>query len=518
VPKRVLRFVLPILALAVAIYAISASSGDHGDQASAKAKAKRPSVVLIVMDEFPGDQLLGADGSIDAVRYPNFALLARTGTWFRNGSTTYDSTTVAVPEVLDSRLPRKVHGRGELPTYVGHPHSVYELFHRHGYRIVRSEEATSICPPRYCKGASTKRPAILPQLRKGRRARLDRFIDEVRPGRPTLYLKHVLLPHQPYEFLPSGKQTRSGPTDPVPNMNGPQGFGDPFLTDHNQQRLQLQIGYADHQLGRLFAKMRRNGTFDKSLIAVTADHGIAFEVGVKDRRKVTKGNIDEIAPVPFFIKAPGQTKGVTNSSYVRTVDLVPTIADILNFKVPYRADGRSAYSKATRRRHYMRMIKRGYNGAIKVSAKSLDRRRAALLARKIRLYGAGDIASLYTGIGPNRQLIGTSTAALHPTGLGKVRATVVGARAMRAVSARSLILPAQIAGPVKGGKAGGKRDVAVAVNGRIEAVGRTFYLRGSGQESFAMMVPERTLHSGRNSVEVYEVTAGGRGLQLIGRD
>ena len=90
-------------------------------------------------------------------------------------------------------------------------------------------------------------------------------------------------------------------------MNGPVGFGDRGLTDHNQQRLQLQIGFADHELGKLFAHMRANGTFNQALIAITADHGIAFEVGVKDRRTVTSRNIDEIAPVPLFIKAPGQT-------------------------------------------------------------------------------------------------------------------------------------------------------------------------------------------------------------------
>ena len=55
------------------------------------------------------------------------------------------------------------------------------------------------------------------------------------------------------------------------------------------------------------------------------------------------------------------------------------------------------------------------------------------------------------------------------------------------------------------------------MNGRIEAVGRTFYLRGSRQESFAVNVPESSLRPGRNSVEVFQVTNGGRTLQLIGR-
>jgi hypothetical protein len=318
-------------------------------------------------------------------------------------------------------------------------------------------------------------------------------------------------------FLPSGRQTRRGYQDPVPGMNSPPGFGDRFLSQHNHQRLLLQIGFADAELGRLFAKMRRDGTFDTSLIALTADHGMAFEVGVKDRRTVTGSNIDEIAPVPFFIKAPGQRHGRTDRSYVRTIDLVPTIADVLNLRLPYRAAGRSAFSRTTRKRRFVRMIKRDFSGTITVSARDMERRRRALVRRKLALFGSGDFRTLYTGIGPNRKLIGRRVSDLQPAPPGRVGATIVGARDMRDVRSGSLLMPTQVAGPVRGGASGARRDVAVAVNGQIEAVGRTFYLSGSRQESFAVMVPELAMRPGSNTVEVFEVLRGGARLRLIGR-
>src|ERR687893_328708 len=371
--------------------------------------------------------MLGPDGRIDAARYPNFASLAVTGTWFPNATTIYDSTTRAIPEVLDGKLPR----RRSDPTFKTHPHSVYDLFGRRGYRIVRNEEATAMCPPRYCRGASPRRPAILPLLARGRRERVDGFINAITPGRPTFYLKHVLLPHGPYMFLPSGRQTRRGFQDPIPGMNSPRGFGDRFLTDHNQQRFLLQIAYMDRELGRMFTRMRENGTFDTSLIVVTADHGMAFEVGVKDRRTATRANIDEIAPVPLFIKAPAQRRGRTDGSYVRTIDIVPTMADVLNIRMPYRADGRSAFSRAIRRRRFVRMIKRGFGGTLRISARSFERRRRALVRSKLGRYGFGSFRTLYTGIGPNRHLIGRRAASLRPAALGRVRATIVGASEMR---------------------------------------------------------------------------------------
>ena len=49
--------------------------------------------------------------------------------------------------------------------------------------------------------------------------------------------------------------------------------------------------------------------------------GFSFEVGVKDRRTVTRSNVDEVSPVPLFIKAPGQRRGRTSGAYVRTTDV-----------------------------------------------------------------------------------------------------------------------------------------------------------------------------------------------------
>ena len=54
---------------------------------------------------------------------------------------------------------------------------------------------------------------------------------------------------------------------------------------------------------------------------------------------------------------------------------------------------------------------------------------------------------------------------------------------------------------------GGHRDVAIAVNGKIVAVSRTFKLAGGDtkDELVASIVPESSFHQGRNSVRVMEV-------------
>ena len=81
---------------------------------------------------------------------------------------------------------------------------------------------------------------------------------------------------------------------------------------------------------------------------------------------------------------------------------------------------------------------------------------------------------------------------------------------LHSVRRASGVVPAQIAGELRGGRAGGRRDLAVAVNGRVEAVGRSFHLRGDPREYYAMMVPEAALREGPNSVQVLQVARDGR--------
>ena len=286
-------------------------------------------MVLVVFDEFPSDDAARPrTAEIDAARYPNFAALARErppGSATRQ--TVYDSTFKAVPAILDARMPR----RGTAPDVRSHQPSVFHLMNKLGYDVIKVESGTALCPPWICPEARTRRPGVLKRLAGGGRpARLHKWIGAIRDrSRPTFYFQHALLPHEPWIYLPSGRQSRPPGNDPIEGINRAGGFDDPRLTDHNHLRHLLQVGYTDHQLGLIMQRMRRTGIFDRALFIVVADHGIAFEVGVKERRQVTETNFEQVAAVPFFVKAPGQTEGRVDDHVVRNLDVVPTVADLL---------------------------------------------------------------------------------------------------------------------------------------------------------------------------------------------
>jgi hypothetical protein len=474
--------------------------------AEGEAAKRRPNVVLLVLDELPGDSLLGPRGRIDAVRYPNFAGLAGDATWFRNAYSVYDSTTKAVPLILDGREPR---GGSEADTRY-HPQSIFTALARRGYRTVSREEATAICPPRLCKGARTRRPAILPRLGHGREQRFGRFLRLLRPSRrPTLWMHHALLPHGPYLYLPSGARTRTRARDLVGGMNGVPGFHDTFLTRHNEQRYLLQLGFVDRLIGRLTRRLKARGLYDDSLIVVTADHGISWRSGVATRRSVSQANVDELTPVPLIVKRPGPRRGRVSETYARTLDVTPTIAAVLGVPLGYRADGRSAFGRAASRSRTVRLNTRTFDAVVRISGRRWEARRRRIVRRRLREFGWGD-HGLYTGIGPNRELLGRSTAGLARAAASRVRATIADEAVLRRVRRSAGVVPAQVAGDLRGGRAGARRPIAVAVDGRIEAVGWSFHLDGDPVEHYSVMVPEAAIHDGHNRVEVFEVAVGDR--------
>jgi hypothetical protein len=274
-------------------------------------------------------------------------------------------------------------------------------------------------------------------------------------------------------------------------------------------------------MGRVLAQLRETGLLEESLIVVTADHGYAFEVGVPDRRLLTDSNIDEIAPVPLFVKAPGQRVGRVNRGYPRNLDIVPTIARLLGWRVYWPHDGRSAYGRQARGRRMVRIPTRGFKRVVHISATELERRRQANRLTHARLYGTGLGSRLLFGdpwatlyrTGPHSELLGRPLAGFRVTSPGRVRAHLYDARLTHSVDHRARVVPVKLAGEVRGGR--GLRKLVVAVNGRIRGTGRSFRLTDRHVENFSVLVPEVALRDGDNEVRILALHSRGGAVELV---
>ena len=562
------------------------------DEAAARspAVAARAPVVLIVFDELPLTSLLDSRGRIDPRRYPNFAALARTSTWFRGATGVHDRTSKAVPAILTGRRPRP----GGLPIAADHPESLFRLLGG-AYRMNVFEEATSVCPDDLCRattsgagvagrarslgsdlavvfghvalpdelaaglptvsegwegfagGAGEAAPRPGPEspaeqrrkgvdelasgltrgLRGGRGGRFDEFVSSLGAGSAdrVLSFEHAFFPHAPFEHLPSGRRYAESGEEAIEGLvpaSGTPPLRDRFAAAQAYQRHLLQTAYTDRLLGRVLERLRERETFDRSLVVITADHGATFRAG-EDRRTVTRRTFADVASIPLLVKAPDQRQDEVNDAPVQTTDIVPTVADVLGVRLPWRVDGRSGFDRTHRRPRTVTMIQgserrarisRGANDRpVTVTPAELAAGRGAALERKLALFGALGEPDAF---GPRPELHGRALRELPPASRPARDAGVEldGASGLRNVDPSSGFVPAHLTGRVRSATPR-KRLIAVAVNGRVVATAQTLLLAGDESERLSVMVPEPALRPGPNEVEILEVAGSGARPPLI---
>lgn len=347
---------------------------------SSPATPKRlPPVFLIVLDELPLHVLLDENGEIDGTRYPHFRKLAASSHWFRNATANADSTYQSVPSILTGTFPVE----GKLPSARDYPNNLLNLVHPH-YQVYVYEwwERFCVAGRFHCvedanqivagqadllgdifrlyilhtlpRGADFALPFFLQMwgqfqdaqtIARTNRDRFDTFMDAVAgldEHESFLFFFHHALPHSPYFLGPEGQIL-----DPGPAYFSPDHVGNQTRIQEVMARFRMQIMCLDNQVGRFLARLKELDLYDKSLLMVTADHGVSFRPEAPGRSlKEVDGvvvNADLVLTVPLFVKLPFQQEGTVSRRDVQLVDIVPTLADLLGMGVPWKAVGRNMF-------------------------------------------------------------------------------------------------------------------------------------------------------------------------------
>lgn len=509
-------------------------------------------VVMVVFDEFNGAWLLDESGRIDAGRYPNLAALSRRATWFRNATSVSDDTVFAVPAILTGRMPDPL--ARALPTYRNYPENLFTLLGG-SYDLRVQESVARLCPEALCPETAPEplagrlrslvldlavvylHMALVPDLAaglpvvsqswkdftgqdgdaapaEGRQAAFARFVASIEATpRPPLYFLHILLPHTPWRYLPSGR-----PYEGLGDASYLEGrvpgearwVGDEWLVTQAFQRYLVQVAMVDRLVGDLVAHLEAQGLYDRALVIITADHGLSFEPG-GPLRAVTDRNLPDVASVPLLVKAPFQRDGVVSDRNVESIDILPTIADILGVEIPWRVDGRSALAPPEADRPVKTVIAAA-DGRVRRAHPGVPGRQASV-ARMHRLFGSGDLDGLYR-IGRQRGLVGRPVSEVVGPGVSEVTASLDWPGLYEDVDPSGPLVPARIRGTLRTpGAARAPLDLAVAVNGTIEAVTRSSAFE-DGTARFSALVPEHALVRGRNRIDVL-VVAGPPGRPAV---
>lgn len=358
---------------------------DESASATQKPSSNLPSVLFIILDEFPTVALFDKNSLIDPKAYPNISSLAGTANWYRHYSVMASQTYNSIPAILSGLNPKNA-----SPTVKNFPNNLFTLL-RETHNLVALESISKLCASAECNvvtGANNTRPQFRPllsktldlllkrvsltqraevtfadyaeeiadkkpekvkakpdpirifdpahqiELAKSRPARLERFVASFNPDLgPTLYFLHLQLPHSPWRFYPNGQMYSVPRTRTVISPYNENNW----LTKIAEYRFIMQAQYTDSLIGEVFGTLRQQGMWEDMLVVVTSDHGRSF---VRDTAtRSLEDAFSHVGYVPLLIKMPGQKTTHVDDSNILSVDIVPTIAQALNLKLDWATDG-----------------------------------------------------------------------------------------------------------------------------------------------------------------------------------
>jgi hypothetical protein len=505
-------------------------------------------VVMIVLDELPLESVVDSDGQVDDDLYPHLAELGRESDTYLNTTSNAWATVLSVPSLLTGRLPTS----DRLPVATTHGDNLFTLLGK-SYDV-RVHELLSLCPTSLCpqpksglvprglgslamSSAFTYRDIVDPRAdgvdpggaafgdeiqamvgaSRGATSRTSGtklllpqrfadFLDDLkRPSRrPTLSFLHILMPHAPWLALPDGQTYVPPGTDPaLLGLDRDVWATDQQDLDVARQRHLLQVQYTDALIGELMRQMRAAGTWDKSLVVITADHGEGFVLG-QGRRGVSRKNADQVAWVPLFVKRPNERTGTTSTEPIQLIDVLPTMADILDVRIPWHVDGQSALLEE--RRDTTRLFRTGSKTPLRVDRVTS---RADMLRSTAGSFAPrrGDPLRLYR-IGPWADLVDRQVTELPRGAPARGVVSISSARAWADVDLDAPVVPAYLRATVEGIDPSA-RAVVVALNGRVAAASR-IPAKSRSDYDLAVLLPPSQLRSGDNSLRFYALDAAGR--------
>jgi hypothetical protein len=506
--------------------------------------AKTP-IVLVIFDSFPTTSLLNAQQEIDAEMFPNFAKLAEESVWFRNATTVSEKTLDAVPATLTGRYP----GDNLHPTLYDYPRNLYTLL-QDVYQVHVLDHQTNLDPgtqtpsdsyptrlrllftdlkiiflhillPESWKhhlppisqswenfGDSENKPkrrgrSIPPVLRS---AEFLEFIERITPSVPrSLWAMHVMHPHTPHKFYPSGRVYSLSLKQPSGQGNqAGRWVDDELVTIHAYQRHLLQAKLVDNLTGKLISKLKETGLWDSAVIIITADHGVSFHPG-DSRRGLTDTNFADILSVPFFVRAPGQEIGRISDANVQNMDVLPTIMDLLGISTAWEIDGISVFDPSVNQHTQRNVYRSQTSGGLLAIPPGLAEARHKSASRKLAIFGESGADRPFR-IGPHANLLGRNIESFSlDMDNSPIAAGLRNPQYFKNISNDRQFIPGEITGSVERQPPGsGPLWIVVAVNGVIQAVTRPYIGDNDSELAvWAAIVPESSFRVGSNKVDLF---------------
>ena len=317
-------------------------------KAHAPAPAARTNVVLITVDTFRADYLHSLGQGQQYTK--SLDKLAERGVLFHRCISAASVTGPSVTSIMTGDYPVRTGVQYNMQPLPDSLNTLARVLKGHGYHTAGFVATTMLArkqkfnlgfdeftdrvdqnyaPGHYERSAEDLTADVLTWLR-------------AQPAdRPFFLWVHYFDPHFPYQkrFGPDAGETWS-----CTDLD--------FLEDLDSEAYQTQVGkiagayrqeifYTDRYIGNLLEAIRARGLLDNTLIVATADHGEElFEYGRYCGHAASLHDV--VLNVPLIMSLPGgEHAGGHVRDVIRSIDIFPTVLDILDLSAPAPVQGQS---------------------------------------------------------------------------------------------------------------------------------------------------------------------------------
>ena len=293
---------------------------------------KKPEVFLVTIDTLRADHVHCY--GYESIQTPALDGLARDGIRFSEAFTPSPITNTSHTSILTGLLPSS-HGVTDFAIPLAATHlTLAELLKKNGYKTAAFIGAVILdsktLAPGLDRGFDFYDNFPEHSQTKSRWGRLERRgMDVVQhaeawitahPAGSHFVWVHLYDPHDPYEPPP------------------------PYSQTYKDRLYDGEIAYADSALAHFVSYLKKSGRYDNAMIVVVGDHG----EGLGEHHENTHGIFlyDSTTHVPLIVKLPVKLPGRGNpgkavDAQVRTIDILPTVTELLRIPPPERLDGAS---------------------------------------------------------------------------------------------------------------------------------------------------------------------------------
>ena len=307
-------------------------------------------LLVITLDTTRADRI-GAYRGSRAAATPQLDRLAREGVLFEDATSPAPLTLPAHCTLFSGWLPPRHGIRENVGRLDSATPTLASLLRRRGYRTGAFVAAEVLARSRglylgfdiYDDEFQSRNVPHAPP-RRGAAAVITRAIQWITAGKsssPFFVWIHLYDAHAPYEATAAFDRAYPG------------------------RPYEAAIASVDAQIGRVLAFLDQTGLIDRTLITVVGDHGEALG----DHGELTHGLFvyQSVLRVPFIVRMPGVgLRGRRVKTAVSSVDLMPTVLELLRADLPKHVDGRSLVQT---------MVRSGVGGATDIYAENLYVRR-----------------------------------------------------------------------------------------------------------------------------------------------